>query len=47
MDDRPSQEAIQQQAYTLWQEAGCPAQQDLTYWCRAETYLIELRRNSG
>ena len=47
MDDRPSQEAIQHKAYALWQEAGCPDGQNLTYWFRAETYLIEIKRNSG
>lgn len=47
IDDRPAQEAIQHQSYAFWQEDGCPDGEDLTYWFRAEMYLIELKRNNG
>jgi len=35
----PSQEAIAQRAYSLWEQAGKPAGRDEEFWLRAETEL--------
>ena len=47
MDDRPKEDAIRKQAYKLWQHDGCPEGKESDYWSRAESYLLELRRNKG
>lgn len=47
MDDRPSEEAVRKQAYKLWQHDGCPEGKESDYWSRAESYLLELKRNKG
>jgi hypothetical protein len=44
LDDRPSPDAVRVQAYFFWQQAGCPSGRDMSYWLRAEAYLLELIR---
>jgi hypothetical protein len=39
------EQEIRQLAYKLWQDAGCPHGQDVTYWLTAESlWLNEQRR---
>ena len=35
------EQEIQEIAYRLWEEAGCPHGQDMEYWCRAEAVWCE------
>ncbi|MBL7816779.1 MAG: DUF2934 domain-containing protein [Saprospiraceae bacterium] len=47
LDDRPTENAIRKQANKLWKHDGCPEGKEMDYWMQAETYLLELKRNSG
>jgi hypothetical protein len=38
------EEEIRQLAYKLWQEAGCPHGQDVTYWLAAESRWLDQQR---
>jgi hypothetical protein len=47
LDDRPTQEAIRQQAYLFWEKDGRPNGNEVDYWLKAEAYLLYFRRNNG
>ena len=47
IDETPSEEAVRKQAKKLWQHDGYPEGKESEYWQRAETYLLELKRNQG
>lgn len=38
------EQEIRQLAYKLWQDAGCPHGQDVTYWLAAESLWHDERR---
>ena len=38
---RAARAQIQKMAYYKWQEAGCPADNGLRFWCEAELEWIE------
>jgi hypothetical protein len=38
------EQEIRQLAYKLWQDAGCPHGQDVTYWLTAESLWLDERR---
>lgn len=46
IDDKPTYEAVQRLAYSLWQKAGRPLNQDIAFWLQAEKELLHLKRNS-
>ncbi|CAG1021698.1 hypothetical protein DOJK_01181 [Patescibacteria group bacterium] len=46
-DESPSEQAIQQLAYQLWQAEGCPDDRALSYWLRATQQLILKQRQMG
>jgi hypothetical protein len=46
-DDRPSEEAVRQLAYQLWQNSGCLHNNDLQYWLQARRQLIDKIRSGG
>ena len=37
-------DAIRQLAYQLWQEAGCPAGNDVQHWLKAESIWLDDHR---
>jgi len=39
-DDRPDEKQVQEHAYYLWQNEGCPKQGDLEFWFRAKEELL-------
>ena len=45
MDERPTEAAVRRQAHKLWEHDGAPEGKELEYWARAESYLINIRRN--
>jgi hypothetical protein len=44
MELSPSNDAIEQRAYELWQAEGCPEGRQLEFWLRAEQELSEKSR---
>ena len=45
-DDRPTEEAIRQLAYQLWEKNACQQNNEVSYWLEARRQLIEQLRNS-
>lgn len=45
MDDRPSEEAIRNYAFNLWEQSGRLDGNHEKNWFRAETELLNLRRS--
>ena len=45
-NESPSEQIIQQLAYRLWQQDGCPKDRALSYWLRAKQQLINQRRHA-
>lgn len=52
-DDLPSpvsrdlRSRIEERAYMLWRDDGCPAGHDVDYWLRAEQELLDESHRSG
>jgi hypothetical protein len=44
-DDRPTEDAIRQLAYQLWETSGYQQNNGVTHWLNAQTQLIEQLRN--
>lgn len=44
-DDRPTEEAIRQLAYALWQNGGCLQNNALAHWLQARQQLINHLRS--
>lgn len=40
---RGARDRIEERAYFLWCEAGCPSGQDVDYWLAAEREILERR----
>jgi hypothetical protein len=46
LDDRPTEEAIRQRAYQLWEKNACQQNNDVANWLDAQKQLIDNLRNS-